>query len=175
MAGAQNRWKLVAINPALILGPTISGDSTSESHNIVRQLGDGTLKSGVPPIEIGMVDVRDVAEAHIRGAFVPEAEGRNIVFAEVHAFLDLSNMVKDKFGANYPLPTRELPKWLLWLIGPMVNKSLTRKTVSRGMGIPWRADNSKSKQVLGVGYRPVSEAVTGMFQQMIDTGAIKSA
>jgi nucleoside-diphosphate-sugar epimerase len=175
MADAQDRWKLVTINPALILGPSISGDSTSESHNIIRQFGDGSMKTGVPPMEIGMVDVRDVAEAHIRAAFVPEAEGRNIVFAEVHSFLDTSNMLREKYGMKFPLPRKELPKWLLWLIGPMVNKALTRKMVSRGMNVRWRADNSKSKKVLGIQYGPVSRAVTEMFQQMIDTGAIKGA
>lgn len=175
LAEKQNRWKLVTINPALILGPSISGESTSESHNILRQFGDGTLKTGVPPVEIGMVDVRDVAEAHMRAAFVPEAEGRNIVFAEVHSMLDASKMLAGKYGSRFPLPTRELPKWLLWIVGPMVNKALTRKFVSRGMGIHWRADNSKSRQILGVQYHPVNTAVTEMFQQMIDTGAVKSA
>ncbi len=174
MAGAQDRWKLVAINPAFIMGPSVSGTSTSESHNIIRQFGDGTLKSGLPPFEIGMVDVRDVAEAHMRAGFIDTAEGRNIVFGEVVSFLDLGKTLKAEFGDPWPIPTKSMPKWLVWLIGPMVSKELTRPMIAKNMGHSWRADNSKSKRELGMEYGPVKVAVTEMFQQMIDTGALKA-
>jgi nucleoside-diphosphate-sugar epimerase len=39
IARAQTRWKLVTVNPSLVIGPTVSGRSTSESHNILRQFG----------------------------------------------------------------------------------------------------------------------------------------
>jgi len=174
MANDQDQWKLVTINPAFILGPSISGTSTSESHNLMRQLGDGTMKSGVPPFEIGMVDVRDVAEAHMRVGFTKNVDGRYIVFGDTHSLLDVAQMLKSGIGGAWPFPARAMPKWLVWLVGPMVDKQITRPMVAKNMGYPWRADNSKSKRELGMEYGPVSTAVTDMFQQMIDTGAVKA-
>lgn len=174
IAKAQNQWKLVTINPSLVMGPTISGASTSESHRILRMYGDGTMQIGAPPFEIGMVDVRDVAEAHMRAGFVETANGRYIVSAETVSFLQLGKILRGHFGDRWPFPTRALPKWLPWLVGPMINKSVTRDFISRNMGLPWRADNSKSKRELGLTYHPISSAVIEMFQQMIDTGAVKA-
>lgn len=173
IARAQNRWKLVTVNPSLVIGPSVSGQSTSESHNLVRQIGDGTLKTGAPPLEIGMVDVRDVAEAHMRAGFIEAAEGRYIASAETVSFLEFGKMLRAEFGDAWPFPRRELPKWLLWLAGPMINKALTRRMVTANMGHPWKADNSKSRRELGLDYGPVSKAATDMFAQMIETGAVK--
>ena len=92
MADAQMRWSLVVINPPVVLGPTVSGKSTSASHDICLQLGDGTMKSGAPPFEVGMVDVRDVADAHIRAAYISKAAGRHIVF---NPKCFMKNMVKN--------------------------------------------------------------------------------
>lgn len=172
IAKAQDRWTLVAVNPALVLGPGLAPTQTSESFNLIRHLGGGTMKTGAPPFEIGMVDVRDVAEAHLRAGFVPGAEGRNIVFAETRSFLDLAAMLRETYGDAYPLPRRELPKWLMWLVGPMVDKALTRRFVSRNAGHRWRADNGKGIRDLGLSYGPVKTAVTEMFAQMIDSGAV---
>lgn len=172
IAGAQEQWTLVVINPGLVVGPGLTERQTSESFNLVRQLGNGAFKSGVPAYEIGMVDVRDVAEAHLRAGFISQVEGRHIVFEKAYSFLDLAQVLRAEFGEVYPFPRKELPKWLLWIVGPMVSKEITRKMVARSFGHPWKADNSKSIQALGLSYHPVSQAVIEMFQQMIDAGQI---
>ena len=79
MANQQTRWDLVTINPALVMGPPLNPEAvTSESFNILKQLGDGTMKMGAPKMGLGLVDVRDVAEAHYQAGFKPEAQGRYI-------------------------------------------------------------------------------------------------
>ncbi|MEL6235760.1 MAG: NAD-dependent epimerase/dehydratase family protein [Pseudomonadota bacterium] len=174
MAEAQQRWRLVTINPALVLGPSILGTSTSGSDILIRQFADGTMKSGAPPMEIGMVDVRDVATAHLRAAFAPHAEGRHLVVAEVRSFLAIGAALRTAFGAAWPFPTRVAPKWLIWLIGPMIDRTLSRPFIARNFGHAWRVDNSKSRNALGLTYRPVTQAAVDMVRQMIDTGAIRA-
>ncbi|MDX5319486.1 MAG: NAD-dependent epimerase/dehydratase family protein, partial [Bacteroidota bacterium] len=72
IAGEQSRWDLVAINMSLVLGPSLNfADNTSESIQILKQMGDGTLRFGAPRLAFGVVDVRDVAETHYRAAFTP--------------------------------------------------------------------------------------------------------
>tara|TARA_B100001057_G_scaffold193519_1_gene194367 strand:- start:3922 stop:4977 length:1056 start_codon:yes stop_codon:yes gene_type:complete len=171
MEKKQNHWKLAVINPALVIGPSISGKSTSASHDFIKQLGDGKSKAGCPKFEIGMVDVRDVAEAHINAAYINSAEGRHIIFNEVTSFLDLANMLQEKYH-SYPLPKKELPKLLVWLIVPLIEKSMTRKMISRCMGHKWNANNQKSISKLEVKYTSIKKSIEEMFQQMIEQGQI---
>ena len=170
IAGKQDRWDLVTINPSLVMGPGINPHGTSESFNMMKQYGDGTLKSGVPSWGFGIVDVRDLAEAHYRAGFAPEAEGRYIVSGHNSDLADLAAPLRDRFGSAYPFPTRTMPRWMVWLVGPMVNKAMTRKAVSLNVGLPWKADSSKSERELGVTYRPLDETVVDFFQQMVDSG-----
>jgi len=175
IAEAQSRWDLVVINPSLVIGPGINPYATSESFNIVKQLGDGSTKSGVPFMGMGAVDVRDLAQAHLAAAFRPAAKGRHIVSGHDTDFPALARTLLPKYGDDYPIARRVMPKWLVWLVGPMVNKALSRKVVSRNVGLPWKADNSKSIRELGVTYRPLEESMNDFFQQLVDTGAFSKS
>jgi dihydroflavonol-4-reductase len=58
IADAQNRWDLVVINPSGVFGPGLNTDvNVSESINLIKTLGDGSMKSGVPNMGFGAVDV----------------------------------------------------------------------------------------------------------------------
>ena len=166
----QEQWKLVVINPSLVVGPGTADKQTSESFALIQQFGDGTLKTGVPPLEIGLVDVRDVAEAHIRAGFIEGAQGRNIVSEQTYSFYEIGQILRQEFGDKYPFPTRILPKWLVWLVGPLMNKDLTREMIAKNMGYSWRADHDKSVRELGMEFHSAGKALTEMFQQMIDNG-----
>ena len=170
---AQSRWDLVVLNPSLVIGPGINPHATSESFTIVRQMGDGTLKTGAPRWGMGVVDVRDLADAHFRAGFTPEARGRYIISGHNSDLFELAQALLPAYGDAYPLPRRALPKWLLWLVGPMVNKMMTRKMVARNVGLPWRADNSKGIRELGGSYRPMEESMTDFFQQLVEAGQVK--
>lgn len=154
MAEAQDRWQLVVINPALVLGPGTAESQTSASFDYVRGLGDGSFPDAPPPIELGTVDVRDVAEAHYIAAFDPAAEGRNIIFNDVHSLGQLADILKAEFGDAYAFP---------------------RNTAHPDGAPRWQVDNSKSKTKLGMHYRPTAPAVIAMFQAMIDRGEIVPA
>jgi len=172
IAKAQDQWDMVVINPSLVVGPGLASQQTSESFNLVRQLADGTMKAGVPHFEIGAVDVRDVAEAHMRAGFIATANGRHITSAATLSFLEIGQMLRAKFGDDWPFPKRNMPKWLIWLVGPLANKQLTRRIVALNVGLPWLADHRKSVTELGMTYRPLDIAVQEMLQQMIDSGQI---
>lgn len=170
---AQDRWRLVVMNPPGIFGPGVRMHDGAESFSILTQFGDGTLALGAPRVGIGIVDVRDVAEAHLRGAFLPDAEGRHLICAHDTDFLEMGRLLAAKFP-DYPLPRRAMPKFLLWLVGPMVNKVFTRKVVSRNVNRPWKSDNTKSREKLGMTYRSLETTLHEHFQQLIDEGAVKS-
>lgn len=170
IAGEQSKWDLVVINPGLVIGPGISPDISSDSYKYIKQLGDGTMKAGTADAEIGIVDVRDVAEAHYNAGFNPNASGRHIIMADTSSFLDLANKLKNHYGDKYPFPTKTIPKAILWMIAPLAG--FTRKFVSRNIGYPFKADNSKSISELNMSYRPVQESIVDFFQQMIDNSKL---
>lgn len=173
IANAQNRWRLVTINPSLVIGPGTNPYATSESFNIIRQMGDGTMKMGVPKIGMGCVDVRDLGEAHLRAGFLPEAEGRFITSAHNSDLLEMAKALLPKYGDSYPIPRKALPKWLVWLVGPLTNKGLTRKFIRLNVDIPWRADNRRSREILGMEYRPLAESMNDFFAQLAETGGLR--
>jgi len=169
----QKRWDLVVINPCMVMGPALNPEaSKSESISLLKQMGDGTAKMGIPKVGIGLVDVRDVAEAHFQAGFRPEANGRYITCGHSTNFLELAQALQPKYGRDFPVPKRALPKWLLYLVGPLVNKTLTRKFIKNNVDKEWKADNSKSRTELGISYRPVEETMIDSFQSMIDAGII---
>jgi dihydroflavonol-4-reductase len=172
IAEAQDRWDLVTVNPTLVLGPAINPHASGESMSLIKQFGDGSMKAGVPDIGMGIVDVRDVAEMHMKAAFDPAARGRYITSGHNSSFPEIGSTLRDHFGDAYPFPKKTLPKWLVWLVGPIADKRMTRKMIGRNVGYPWIGDNSKSVRGLGMTYRPLADSVVEMFQQMIDSEVI---
>jgi nucleoside-diphosphate-sugar epimerase len=172
LAGQQDRWDLVTINPSLVIGPGLNPHGTSESFTMVLQLGDGTMKSGAPRFGFGAVDVRDLAFAHYQAGFTPEAGGRYIVSGHDTDLFEMSQLLRPRFGDRFPIPQRPMAKWLVWLLAPLVNKAMTRKMVSLNVDLPWRGDNSKSRRELGVTYRPLQESMEDFFQQLVDAGRL---
>ena len=170
----QDRWDLVTINPSLVMGPALNAQSaTSESMSLLKQLGDGTMKAGVPKLGMGMVDVRDVAEAHYLAGFTSEAQGRYITSAHNTNFLELALALQPKYGDKYPIPKKALPKWLLSIVGPMINKAITRPFIKKNVNISWNADNSKIKNDLGIQFKSIQETMEDAFEAMLDQGVIK--
>ncbi len=171
IADAQDRWDLVVINPGFVLGPSLTTSSDSATMATMKQFVDGTMRLGAPPMEVGVVDVRDIALAHIKAGFTPDAAGRHICVSRSMSFLEIGRVLRESFGRRYPFPGRELPKFLIWLAAPTAG--LTRRFVATNVGHPLRFDNSRARTRLGMDFRPVETTVVEHFQQLIDDGVVK--
>ena len=141
------------------------------SISTMIEFGDGTYKSGVPELWTGIVDVRDVAMAHIQAGFISKASGRHIIVSKETTLLDIANILRKHFGDDYPFPRREAPKILFWLIAPKFDR--TRKYVSRNVGIRVKFDNSYSKTDLNMSYIPIEQTIKEHFQQILDDGLLR--
>ncbi len=167
----QNRWDLVVINPGLVLGPSLTTASASGSFATFKQFVNGSLKMGAPMLELGIVDVRDVAMAHIKAGFTPSASGRHICVSKSMTMLEIGRLLREKFGSGYPFPKKELPKFMVWMAGPF--SGITRKFVSLNVGHPLKFDNSYTRKDLGMEFRPAEASIVEFFQQLIDDGVIR--
>lgn len=171
LAEKQHRWDLLTINPGFIMGPSLSQRTDSTSIDIMIQLATGKFKTGVPSGDMGFVDVRDVAKAHILAGFSETASGRHICVSEHKTFLDMANAIRAKYP-QYPLPKGYIPKWLFWIIAPMAGFS--RKYVKLNVGIDLKFDTSYIRKDLGMEFIPFEKTITDHFEQLLKDEIIKN-
>jgi dihydroflavonol-4-reductase len=164
MAKAQDQWKLVVLNPGFVMGPSLTENSDSESITLMKDYLKGKFATGVPNVEFGLVDVRDVALAHVRAAENPQAEGRTILSNTSVSMLEISKMIKKVRGSGRGLPFMIAPKFVIKLIGFLFG--ITAEFVEKNVNYPLRFDNTKSKQMLGLEYRPIEETMGDMVRQL---------
>jgi nucleoside-diphosphate-sugar epimerase len=160
----QSRWDLVVINPSFVLGPALSQRSDGTSVNFMRSMIGGEFRFGVPALTMGIVDVRDVARAHILAGLRPGAQGRHITSADTLTILEMGGLLRERLGDRYPFPRNELPTPLVYLIGPFFG--LTWPYIARNVDVAFRLDNSYSRKNLGMNYRPVVETLSEHVEQL---------
>lgn len=159
--------ELVTISPVAVLGPAMSGD-ISASLELVTQPMQNKVPA-YPKMTYGIVDVRNVAQAHVIAMEKPEAAGeRFIVGGEILSFAEIGDLLREAFP-NRKLPKGELPNWLVKLL-TLVNPPL--KQIVPELGKRRTYSNEKSRQVLGLEYIPAQEAVLASANSLINLGVL---
>jgi nucleoside-diphosphate-sugar epimerase len=116
--------ELVAINPAFVLGPAVHARASGVSIQFMKRLLEGAFVGKPSPRKsYGVVDVRDVAEAHIRAMDHPDAAGERFIMSSHHSYSrkELRDILVaaidggDKAEGYDPgaIPVARLPRWLL--------------------------------------------------------------
>ena len=103
------RIELTTVCPGFIVGPTIVGEGFA-SGKVMKMFMDGSFPGGrIPQLQFGVVDVREIATAHIRCIERDEAQGkRYMLTGESLWFRDIGAMLSEKYGPmGYPVPTTE--------------------------------------------------------------------
>jgi len=152
----NRKWDLVVINPGFILGPPLSSRDDSTSVKTMKVILDGTaFNAGVGgPYAFPPVDVRDVAEAHLRAAENPKASGRYILASSSVGITQLEYcQILQKSGKfdKYRIPNKEAT--------PLLRR--------------FRVDNSKVQRELGLKFRNIEESIVEMAVALIDLGIVK--
>lgn len=163
-------WRLVVINPGFILGPSLSARSDGTSATLLRRLLSGEFARGVPALAFGVVDVREAARAHFEAAVRDNASGRHILVGTQASFLEMAQTVEHLYPGRHRVPQKEVPKPLLYLLAPKLD--LSWKYIRRNVGIPLRYDNRKSKDALGIFYRPLEETLRDHRDQLLRDGLL---
>ncbi|AKU14728.1 NAD-dependent epimerase/dehydratase family protein [Luteipulveratus mongoliensis] len=160
---AQQRWSMVAINPGLILGPSLTPASQSGSLFLLDELMKGYFFYGAPNFAFTTVDVRDVAAAHIRAAEVPEARGRYVLAEqEMTSMLDFARFIRPAHHRSYVLPRWQVPDAAVRVLGPRFG--LTQDYIRKHLGIRFTVDNARSRDELGITYRPIEDTLVDHYE-----------
>lgn len=167
----QDGMELVAVNPVAVLGPPLGRD-LSTSIEIVRRLMDGSMP-GTPKVAFGLVDVRDVADLHVRAMTAPEAGGeRFLAIGEDFRWIsEMGAWLREVLPPDRAkkVPKRELPNALVKLASRF-DGSL-RQLVPE-LGVRKRATNEKARRVLGWAPRSDREAVVATAERLIELGIV---
>ncbi len=163
--GEGKGLELTTINPGAVLGPVMSADF-SASVELLTQPLSGKLPA-TPRIGFAIVDVRDVADAHVRAMTLPAAAGERFLVAD--RFMWFSE-VADLLRANFPAYGRKLPKGTLpgGLLKLMANVNPALKQVITELNRERRVSNEKARRVLGWKPRSAEEAILSGAKSLID-------
>ena len=166
---SDGKTSLATVNPALVLGPVLS-DDFSGSVQVVERLLSGRVP-GLPRLGFNVVDVRDVADLHIRAMTHPEAAGERFVAAANFAWMgDLAHLMRAKLGDGAgKVPTRKVPDFVIRLAG-FFDKELG--SVTPNLGHKHDYSSAKAQRLLGWRPRPLEDTVLDTARSLIAAGVV---
>lgn len=159
--------ELAVVNPGAVLGP-VMGRDFSPSIEIVKKLLRRELPA-CPRLGFPLVDVRDIADLHLRAMTSPAAAGERFLGAgDFFWMADIARVLKERLGARAArVPTGVLPDWLLRLLAAF--DPVTRSVVFE-VGVERPVSAAKAKQVLGWAPRSNEDAIVATAESLIELG-----
>ena len=162
--------ELVTICPGAVIGPVLGSDF-SASIDIVKKLIDGSLP-GLPRFGWPLVDVRDIADLHLRAMRSPAAAGQRFIGAGPFYWMaDIARVLRLRLPeVARKIPKRQLPNWLVKLssrFDPVIRDRLFELDKER----PVSAD--KAKRELGWSPRGNDQAIVDTAQSLMDQGVVR--
>lgn len=165
--------ELSVVNPVGVFGPVL-GPDYSTSILLVQRLMDGALP-GCPRLSFGIVDVRDVADLHIRAMSNPAAKGERFlaVAGDFMTIQQIAQVLKERMGEDARrVPTKVLPDWMLRLAAlgdPAVAQIVPE------LGKYKNGTNSKAKRVLGWNPRSNADSVVATAESLVRLGLLRDS
>jgi len=160
---------LAAVNPTGIFGPALGPDASSSVELIARLLKG---MAGCPRMFFGIVDVRDVADLHLRAMTHPAAAGQRFIATsgDLLSMLDVARILRAQLGeAARRVPTRELPNWL---VRSASRFDRTLKPLVPLLDSTRRATSAKAQRFLGWHPRTPEEAIVATAESLVAFGVV---
>ena len=164
--------ELAVVNPVGVFGPVLGPDYAT-SILLVQKMMDGALP-GVPRMCIGVVDVRDVADLHLRAMTNPRAQGERFlaVAGDFMWLAEIAQTLKARMGkAARRVPTRQLPDWLVRLAR---FKDPAVKQIIPELGKWKNATSAKAQKMLGWSPRSREDSMVATAESLVKLGLVKS-
>jgi dihydroflavonol-4-reductase len=169
MKAEGGSMELSTVNPTGIFGP-ILGPEASSSVELIARLLKGM--PGCPRLFFGIVDVRDVADLHLRAMTHPAAKGERFIASsgDLMSMLAVAGVLRERLGERArKVPTRELPNWLVRFAARFDRK--LRPLVPL-LDSTRRATSDKARRVLGWTPRAPEDAIVATAESLIKFGAV---
>ncbi len=164
--------ELAVVNPVGVLGPVL-GPDYSTSILMVQRMLQGAVP-GCPDLWFGAVDVRDVADLHLKAMTDPAACGERFLATSGDFFIvrQMARILKEELGpAAKRVSTRVLPDWLVRgvaLFNPEIRGLLPE------LGKHKNASNDKARRLLNWSPRSPRDAVLATARSLLELGLLKA-
>lgn len=168
IAANGSGMEFVSINPSAVLGPLLS-DDYSASIQFVQRIIDGSVP-GTPRLGFAVVDVRDLADLHVRALTTPGIDGERFIAAGKFLWMrEVAAILRTRFPTA-KVPTRSIPDFVVRIMA-LFDSSLRQITGELGR----RRDVSPEHTAARMGWRTRDEAtsIIDTAQSLIDRGLVK--
>ena len=157
--------QLTTILPGAVFGPVLTADGMG-SVKIIKDLLAGR-PAAMPQLGFWVVDVRDLADAHIRAMTEPQAANERVIVAGHFLWMaEMAKILREKTGAK--TPGRVLPNWVVRLLSPFM---ADLRTLVPLVGRRIEMNTGKAKRLLGIVPRPAEETLSDCADSLTATRA----
>jgi dihydroflavonol-4-reductase len=165
--GAKARF--TTVNPGLVLGPALDADFGT-SLEVARMFMTGAYPAA-PEAGLPIVDVRDVAELHVRAIERPETGGRRLMAATAGLSLaEFSRLLKQlEPDLARRAPGMELPAPIVRLLTHFAPRLAG---VRQDLGSIPQPEAGYVERLTGLKFRPLEEAVGEAARSLARYGAV---
>lgn len=164
MAANTGPTTFTTILPGAVFGPVLSKEKLG-SVRIIQGLLSGR-PSGIPRLGFFVVDVRDLAELHVRAMLAPEAAGQRFLAAgEFMWMTDIAAALRSRLGERAAtVPTRTLPDFVVRLLSLFVPRM---RMLTRDLGRVNRLTAEKARRVLEFSPRPAITTIVDCAESLL--------
>ena len=163
---SNSKIKACAINPVLVLGPSISGILSMSNRLTIKKLFELPF---IPDLSISVVGVNDVAEAHIMAMENENANGKRFLLSEKTIKLrDMSRILKNAGYKN--LPTFIIPNFLLRFTAFFIP---SLRVIAKRLGSHERLFTTNANNILKWYPKNVDTEIANSAKQLFDNGILK--
>ncbi|WP_394937957.1 SDR family oxidoreductase [Psychromicrobium sp. YIM B11713] len=170
LANSGGDLELTVLNPVAVFGPLFN-KSTSGGNDVIRRLLVGELP-GYADFWFPIVDVRDVAKAHVRAMTSPQAAGERLIIGSGSSLSmkQICLLLREHFGAQASrVPHRSIPSFVL-RFAAIFNKGLREMTAD--LGVIKKINVEKARRILGPAAYTPEEAVLATAESLLKLGVV---
>ena len=172
--GENSVFELCCINPVMVMGPALGGDSASGSLEIVKKFFTSPLP-GFPQIPMSFVDVRDVALLHVAALTSPQAAGRRFIACGVSTTMDtMGPPMRAVFAPHgFRVVAGTTPKWALYAASFFMADA---RLALRNMAESTQVSAAAAEALIGGGFKFRSDAgamAVGLATSLIAAGEVE--
>uniref|UniRef100_A0A914XGW9 NAD-dependent epimerase/dehydratase domain-containing protein n=1 Tax=Plectus sambesii TaxID=2011161 RepID=A0A914XGW9_9BILA len=165
-----NKFDLTVLNPVLVVGPALM-DVEGASITVVKRFLNREMPA-VPRLQLALVDVRDVAKAHVLAMTEERSNGRRILltYTPSYWFMDIARVLAKEFGPQgYYVSTIRAPYALVWLVSRIDKQA---KSILPRINHEVKFDNTVAKDILGLEFTSPDKSLIDMAYSMIERGIL---
>lgn len=164
--------ELATIIPVAVLGPVLTKE-VSGSNELVKRLLDGAFP-GYPDFYMPIVDVRDVASAHLLAMTTPEAAGQRFITSSGAAFSmkQVGELLKEKLGEK----AKRVPRWSIpnFVLRGAALFDHTVREIAPDLGYARKMTSAKAERILHWKPRKPEVAIIETADSLIKNNLVKA-